>query len=937
MDESRPAVRLMPRGPRLTVGQMSLGLALAVNLLIAGAYLWSRGGQTTHVRLEAQGNQFAAYVDGKLQVQANLEAPASGGFDLGLEDTRVVPSLPQPRGIDSIRVTNLDNGEVLFEDDFSTLPLKGSGGWTDVIGPAVVADGILGANNAAVTLRMDDRGWSDYAVDVTYRNITSGSVTVRSGLDGSGIDYNFRPFRHFDNRLAPLDKGKAVKEYGGPRLRMDRAETMKSMLSMTLRPYPYALALLALGAVAVFALASGGWLLNRHGRAFAISLPDSIAWIGAGALAVAVFGVTLFINYSYGSHIIHIPDEVSYLFQAKILASGRFAADPPPVPESFDFFFPSLIVTSHGKFASVYPFGHPLVLAVGMRIGAVWLIPPLLGAGCVAMTFAIGRRLFNARTGMLAALMMAASPFFLMNASSFMSHNTAVFYILAALLFLSFADRRPVLFPLLSGVFFGLLFNTRPLTSIALAFPFGVMLLSFLLPRAQRARGAKQIGAFVLGGLLMLVAYWLYNFGTTGTFQGGYQVSGDVGQVVGFGGKNTVANGMQNELVQLAFFSLVLNGWPRYIGLMFVLLPFILGTTSKWDWFMLACAVAVMGVYTLYLENGVAYGPRYWYESLPFLMFLAARGAERAAEVLADAVHRLWQRWPGTANSQRPLWASVIIVYALAISLICLGSYRWLLGDAQHWRVDQMPARARDMRSYNGADDRLITLLQKMKLKNALVLTKPCSNWQCIGTVFWLNSPTFDGDVVYARYLPAKNAEVFAKYPDRAVYTATYLPPSIVPYGTDPDTVIDGAGAVATPPKGSDFPPPTVVPTSTPDPAAPAKRDEQRRRDLIVVFDLLQRYHAVHGSYPVTQNIQTLCTYAFDSGCALKELGDPVPGDPFRDRVYSYQSTGQQFVLYADFEEDSSGDRCSVPRPGHFAGTKHLFCLPGAPDSGQGR
>lgn len=918
---------------------MSIGVVLAINIALVSAYFWSRGGQTTHVRLEAQGDHFVAYLDGKLQVQASLDAPASGGFDLALEDTRAVPSLPQPRGIDRVRVTDLDSGAVLFEDDFSALPVKGTG-WTDVIGPAVVGDGVLGANNASVTLRMDDHSWQNYAVDVTYRNITSGTVTVRSGGDGSGIDYSFRPFRHFDNRLAPLDKGKAVKEYGGPRLELRRAETMKAMLAMTLRPYPYALALMLAGAVAVFALASAGRLLSRAGRGRALDVSASMAWVVAGALAATVFGVTLFLNYSYGSHVPHVPDEVSYLFQAKIFSSGRLAASPPPVPASFDFFFPSLIATSHGKFASVYPFGHPLMLALGMRIGAVWLVPPLVGATCVMLMFAIGRRVYNTRTALLATLMLAASPFFLMNASSFMSHNTAVFYLLASMVFLAFAQKRPVLFPLAAGLFFGLVFNTRPLTAIALVPPFGVMLLTSLLPRGGRTQGVKQIGAFILGGMLMLGAYYLYNLGTTGTFQSGYQTGGDVGQVVGFGGKNTVANGMQNELTQLAFFSLVLNGWPRYIGLMFVLLPFILGSRHKWDWFMLACAVSVMGVYTLYLENGVAYGPRYWYESMPFLMFLAARGAERSAEVLADAVHRVWQRRSGLTRP-RPIWASVLVVYALAIALVGLGSYRWLFGDAQHWRVDQMPARARDMRKYNGADDRLITLVRDMKLHNALVLTKPCSNWQCIGTVFWLNSTTFDGDIVYAKDLPAKNAEVFEKYPDREVYSATYLPPSIVPFGATPEAGATASVAEVPPPKAGDIPRPTAVPTkapeptSTPDPQAAAKRDEQRRRDLLVVVDLLQQYHASHGSYPVTENIQTLCTYPSDAGCALKELRDPLPQDPSPSQAYYYQSAGQQFLLFADFEEATPTSGCPEPRPAHFDGVKHLFCLHGAADPGQ--
>ena len=258
-----------------------------------------------------------------------------------------------------------------------------------------------------------------------------------------------------------------------------------------------------------------------------------------------------------------------------------------------------------------------------------------------------------------------------MHASSFMSHNTAVFYLLASLLFLTLADKRPLLFPLLAGIFFGLVFNTRPLTSLALVAPFGFMLLSFLIPRERRPVAAKQIAAFIVGGLLMLVAYWLYNLGSNGTLGGGYQTGGDVGAVVGFGDKNSVAIGMQNEQTQLAFLSLVLNGWPRYIGLMFVLLPFALGTRNRWDWFFLACAVSVVGVYTLYAENGVAYGPRYWYESIPFLVLLTARGAETAGEVLARGAGYVRRRF--FAGDVDPAWAGLTLAYGLAIFLVLLG------------------------------------------------------------------------------------------------------------------------------------------------------------------------------------------------------------------------------------------------------------------------
>ena len=99
---------------------MSIGLLVLINTVLAGAYLWSRGGETAHVRMEADGSHFAAYVNGKLQAEGTLAGPLSGGIALFLGDTTDIPSLPQPRGIDRVRVTDLRTGNLLFEDDFST-------------------------------------------------------------------------------------------------------------------------------------------------------------------------------------------------------------------------------------------------------------------------------------------------------------------------------------------------------------------------------------------------------------------------------------------------------------------------------------------------------------------------------------------------------------------------------------------------------------------------------------------------------------------------------------------------------------------------------------------------------------------------------------------------------------------------------------------------
>lgn len=42
----------------------TLWLIVGVNVLLMALYLWSRGGATTHVRIEAAGSSYHAFVDG---------------------------------------------------------------------------------------------------------------------------------------------------------------------------------------------------------------------------------------------------------------------------------------------------------------------------------------------------------------------------------------------------------------------------------------------------------------------------------------------------------------------------------------------------------------------------------------------------------------------------------------------------------------------------------------------------------------------------------------------------------------------------------------------------------------------------------------------------------------------------------------------------------
>src|SRR4030042_2112258 len=142
------------------------------------------------------------------------------------------------------------------------------------------------------------------------------------------------------------------------------------------------------------------------------------------------------------------------------------------------------------------------MLAIGQLVGAIWRIPPLLGALCVVLIYAVGRQIHGVQVGIVAALLLAFSPFFQMTASNLMAHNTAVFYLLACLFLISVNWRSKARAYGLAGVCYGLLLNTGPMHAGALVLPFALLFLyDFLSGRGQRLALRRRSGGFARGGL----------------------------------------------------------------------------------------------------------------------------------------------------------------------------------------------------------------------------------------------------------------------------------------------------------------------------------------------------------------------------------------------------------------------------------------------------
>jgi hypothetical protein len=124
------------------------------------------------------------------------------------------------------------------------------------------------------------------------------------------------------------------------------------------------------------------------------------------------------------------PDEFAYLHQAKILARGQWSVPAHPLQA---FFKCAFIAEHKGRLFSIMPAGWSLLLVPWVLLGIPWVLSPLCTALAVVLTYQVGRSIYGYRTGMLAALLMAVSPFVVFHAGTYLSHQASLLAFMAFL------------------------------------------------------------------------------------------------------------------------------------------------------------------------------------------------------------------------------------------------------------------------------------------------------------------------------------------------------------------------------------------------------------------------------------------------------------------------------------------------------------------------
>ncbi|RPI31240.1 MAG: hypothetical protein EHM70_11970, partial [Chloroflexota bacterium] len=363
-------------------------------------------------------------------------------------------------------------------------------------------------------------------------------------------------------------------------------------------------------------------------RALQVSRSDLIALVLSlvGILAGVWVSVNIFEDMP------HLEDEIAYVWQANVLAEGDLKIPSPPFKESFLVPF---VVDHQGYRFGKYPIGWPLLLSVGVRLGLRTWVNPLLGGLAIWLTYRLGKRIFGSPTGLLAAALTAASPFFLMNTGSLLSHPLGL--VLSIAFGLTWLDAfgkvsGPRRWPstLLSALCLGLLVLVRPFSAVAVAFPFALYGLYLLV----RGDGKTRLHLLAMGGLTLALAllHFLWQYAVTGDpLLNPYTLWWPYDKV-GFGpgvGVTETGHTLRQAWVNTRYSLQIgwrdLFGWGNYS---WIFLPFGLWAARRdVRGFLLALVYPSLVVFYLaYWVSSWLFGPRYFYEGLFSLTLISAAG-----------------------------------------------------------------------------------------------------------------------------------------------------------------------------------------------------------------------------------------------------------------------------------------------------------------------
>jgi hypothetical protein len=504
--------------------------------------------------------------------------------------------------------------------------------------------------------------------------------------------------------------------------------------------YPLLAALLVAGLLCIL----GSWLAGSaaplipkippSGRARSLATSLILLFLGTAAggfVFLRVFGAMP----GFG-------DEMNYLIQGRIFASGHLFVPEPPTAEFFRVGWMDMF-GADGKVWGFHPPGNSLILAIGWLLNISWLTVPIVFGLNLLVQYLLAREVVGEGAWpFVHVAIVGTSHYVLSLSSSYMAHAPSFLFIsLFYLYILRFekTDRGALL--LLASACLGFAFIIRPISAVLAA----VIPLVFVLRGWRKERTAWYAAAF-LCGLGIASSIFLYTWAITGRFTFPYAIKGpEVGQTlwvrisrgwdVHFTNIFRNSNEFQHRvhsfgiLGNALFFFVPALTWPRQrerkpLALAYSSFVFFALGHSFLHWY------------------GWKWEPRMLFD-VSFLFFLlSTAGVKTLVELLPAGGH-----------------AARVTSWAVA------GALFWVLAFDLPYRFGT------EYRKYNLAPNGVHDEIRRQNLHDAIVFFGAERPYSCYTP---MNTVTFDGDVIYAKAQGDLNDyRLLARFPHKeAWYTA---------------------------------------------------------------------------------------------------------------------------------------------------------------------
>jgi len=429
-------------------------------------------------------------------------------------------------------------------------------------------------------------------------------------------------------------------------------------------------------------------------------------------------------------------DENAFIFQAKTFAEGKLYVPSHPLRS----FFNSTGLVNDGRYFSKYFPSHALLMVPGIWLKAPYLIPHLLSALGLLITYLIARECYNVKIATCATLLTLASPLYLFISSTLYSVITSFFFIsLFILCFLKMLRRDGILYPIFSAVGLGIAFNARPLDALVVSFPFVL----YGLYKLKKEKGYVRRYLLFAGCFSIFIIMFLsYNGALTGNpFYTTYDYYSDINNTpydhYGLSEFHSFQKGLAKTFYNLKRLNTWLFGWP--FSLIFILLFPLIRGKKVWDYIFLSVFIVLVVEYLFHWYPGVPEtGPLYYYSAVGVLSILTTRSIARLQEI---------SRGMGRSITKYivPLFVMASFLYSFFI---------FYPGEIDY--IQQTTLSRQDP----------YFLIQEKGIKNAIIFLQN-SPYDFISQNYVINSPELKDDILLVNDMGKKNKLLMDYYPKR--------------------------------------------------------------------------------------------------------------------------------------------------------------------------